>query len=564
METQWSRRTPVAGVALVVQDSLPGVDRLERGRAAFEKHQWATAYAELSAADLETPLEPEDLDHVAMCADLTGHTVQCFEYWTRAHHGFLDRGDIRRGVYCAFWVGMCYFFQGGRARANGWFARVQRLLDEAGLDSVYRGYLLVPQALQTYWGGDVAGGHALFSQAADAAKRFQEPDLQVVSAIGLGETFVHLGEASRGFALVDEAMATVLAGEVSPLMVGLAYCAAVSAYQQFFETRRAQEWTRAFSDWCESQEGLVPFRGECLVHRAELMQLRGSWPDAMQEVERACQGLSDPYNNSWAGAAFYQQGEVHRLRGEFAQAEEAYRQASQWGRTPQPGLALLRLALGRPSAAVSALARALAETQERIPRSRLLPAQVEVALAVADVETARSAADELNAMAESLDVPLLHALAATATGAVVLADGDPARALGLLRKALGIWHALEAPYEAARARTLIAAACSQLGDEDGATLEIDAAVRVFRSLGAAPDLERYAAHGPTGPGPAGLTQREIEVLKLVVAGKTNHAIAQELFLSDHTVRRHLQNVFAKLGVSSRAAATAFALQNDLI
>jgi DNA-binding NarL/FixJ family response regulator len=470
-------------------------------------------------------------------------------------------------VRCSFWLGFCLLQEGEPARGNGWLARGRRLLDEAGLDCVERGYLLLPQALEISWGGRPTASRPIFADALAIGERFQEPDLIAMARTGLGGACIHAGEARKGVAMLDETMASVLAGEVSPLVSGLMYCAVLAFCQESFDTRRAQEWMRAFNHWYEVQPELVLYRGDCRVYRAEFMQLRGAWPDAMEEVRLACRDLDLPSSNSWAGGAFYQLGEVHRLRGEFAAAEEAYRQASQWGRPPQPGLALLRLAQGRAEAALSAIGLALTEAADDVARARFLPAQVEVSLAAGQIETARAAAHELEHTAGMLDVPLLHALAARAEGAVALADGEEAAALGHLRKAMSIWYALEAPYEAARTRTLIAAACSALGDDDGAALELDAAIQVFRRLGATPDLEHYAgepANGATGSGPAGLTVREIEVLKLVAAGKTNHAIAQELFLSDHTVRRHLQNVFAKLGVSSRAAATAFALQHKLI
>ena len=257
----------------MVQEPISAFDRLERGRAAFRKQQWGTAYSELVEADHEAPLEPEDLDLLAAIADLTGHGKECVDYWTRAHDGFVARGDISRAFHCAYWIGMCLLFQGEAAPANGWFAKAQRLLDEAAMDGVERGYLLISRALQAEWSGNLASSHALFDEAARLAKRYQEPDLNVMSAIGLGETCVRLGEGARGIALLDEAMATVMTAEVSPLVVGLTYCAVLSACQDFFETRRAQEWTRAFTRWCEAQQDLVPYRGDCLVYRAELMQL---------------------------------------------------------------------------------------------------------------------------------------------------------------------------------------------------------------------------------------------------------------------------------------------------
>ena len=549
-----------------MEDSTASTESLERGRVAFERQAWGAAYAELSRADNEGSLGPEDLDRLALAAYLTGEQDVWMDAWTRAHNEFLSRGERESAVQCSFRLALGLIMHDEPAQASGWLSRSRRVLDDAGLDCVERGYLLVPAALEVYWGGDTAAGHAMFAEAAEIGVRFQEADLTALARLGMGETLVHLGNPRRGIPLLDEAMASVLAGEVSPLIVGMIYCAMLDCCTRIFDMRRAQEWTAAFARWCEAQPDLVPYRGDCLVNRAEIMRLRGEWPDAMEEVRRACERLALPSSRSWAGSAFYQQGEVHRLRGEFGEAEDAYRETSRWGRSPQPGLALLRLAQGRPDAAVSAISLALAEAGDAIARSRLLPAQVEISLAAGHVEAARAAAGELAQIAVMLDVPFLHALTAHATGAVGLNEGDSLGALSALRKAVGIWQALEAPYEAARARVLIAAACRSLGDEDGASFERDAALQVFQTLDARPDLERASAlsHARTTSGTGGLTARELDVLRLVATGKTNHAIAQELFLSDHTVRRHLQNVFAKLGVSSRAAATAFALQHRLI
>lgn len=322
----------------------------------------------------------------------------------------------------------------------------------------------------------------------------------------------------------------------------------------------------ALSHWCASQPDLVPYRGQCLVHRAEIMQLRGAWLEAMDEVRRVCERLPQPAGQPWVGAAFYQQAELHRLRGEFAKAEEAYHQATKWGRDPQPGLAQLRLAQGRVSAAAAAIRRAVAEAHDRLSRCSLLAAHVEIMLAADDVQAARGAADELSAIAADLEAPLLSAVATHGMGAVRLGEGDARTAIGALRQAWAAWQDLEAPYEAARVRVLIGLACRELGDEDSAQFELDAARWAFRQLGAGPDLARVEALsrkvGSMGAG--GLTAREIEVLRLVAAGKTNRAIATDLFLSEKTVARHLSNIFTKLGLSSRSAATAYAFEHDLV
>jgi DNA-binding CsgD family transcriptional regulator len=247
------------------------------------------------------------------------------------------------------------------------------------------------------------------------------------------------------------------------------------------------------------------------------------------------------------------------LRGELAEAEAAYRRASDWGRAPLPGLALLRLAQGRTAAAEATVRRVLDESRDGLIRSTMLGPAVDVLLAAGDVPAAREAADELAAIAAGVDLPAAGAAASGAAGAVLLAEGDPKAALGPLRAAWLGWRELDAPYEAARVRVLLGRACRQLGDEDGAALELDAARATFEQLGARPDLARLDAR----PG-GGLTAREVEVLALVARGKTNRAIAEDLVISEKTVARHLSNIFTKLGLSSRAAATAYAYEHDLV
>ena len=539
---------------------------LDRARALFAQQAWGEAHAQLSAADREAALAPEDLERLAIAAHLVGRDAEATEAWTRAHHAFLGQGAAPGAVRCAFWLGFTSLLEGEPAKSGGWLARGQRLLDDGGHDCVERGYLLVLQALRRMWEGDNSTLHATYDQAARLGERFGDAQLMALGRVGVGEALIRAGRTADGLALFDEVMVAVTTGEVPAVGVGIIYCAVIGECQGIFDLRRAKEWTKALGRWCATQPDLVPYRGQCLVHRAEIMQLEGAWSDAMREARLACERLPQTVGRSWVGGALYLQAELHRLRGELGRAEEVYREATQLGRDSQPGLALLRLAQGKTEAAAAAIRRLMDEVGDQAARSRLLAAYVEIMLAAGDVPAARAGADELARLAERLEAPLLRAMATHATGATLLAAGDGRAALTALRGAWAAWQALEAPYEAARVRVLVALACRALGDDDTAEMELDAARWVFRQLGAAPDAARVEALSRAGaaPAPAGLTAREIEVLRLVAEGRTNREIAKALTLSDHTVRRHLQNIFNKIGVSSRAAATAFAFQRDLV
>lgn len=545
---------------------------LAAGRAAYQRRAWGEAHRRLAAADAADALAPEDRDLLARAAYLTGDGDAAWAAWERAYRGFAERGEVGPAARCGFWLVLTLAQRGEHARAGGWLARAQGLLDEAGLDCVERGYLRSLVALQAMLGGDLTAGLATFREVVGTATRFGDPDLLALGRLGCGQALVAEGEVSSGTGMLDEAMLAVTTGEVSPIPAGIIYCAVIIACREIFDLRRAQEWTAALSRWCASQPDLQPYRGQCLVHRSEIMQLRGDWADAMAEVRHACEHLADPPGDPVLGMALYQQADLLRLRGELARAEETYRRASRSGHPAQPGLALLRLAQGRVDDATATMRRLVEETAPAVERARVLAAYVEIALAAGEVEPARSAADELGTIAASFDTPYLRAVVGYAQGSVLLAGGDPAAASAVLRRAWVIWHELEAPYEAARVRLSIARACRQLGDHDTAEMELDAAGRVFAELGAVPALAQVrklaAAAAPgtgTGAGAgAGLTVREVEVLRLVASGATNRQIADTLVISEKTVARHAANIFSKLGVSTRAAATAYAHRHGVV
>jgi DNA-binding CsgD family transcriptional regulator len=538
---------------------------LDRARQYYEWRAWANAYQAFSLADQESALGAEDLDLLAMAAYLVGRDDDYLKTLERAYNAHRDTRQPRRAVRCAFWLGFRLLMRGEMGHATGWFSRAQRLLEHETRECAERGYLLLPVVEQRLESGDCEAAYAIASDAAAIGEHCGDLDLVACARHQQGRIRLQQGQVEAGLALLDETMVTVTAEELSPLVTGLMYCSVIAACQQIYALDRTREWTAALTRWCEGQPDMVAFAGVCQVHRAEIMQLRGNWPEAIEEARRAC-ARSQGIDRRAAAAALYQQAEVHRLKGEFAAAEEAYRGASQLGLEPQPGFALLRLVQGRSDAAATAIRRAASTTMNPLKRMGLLPAYIEIMVAAGDVQDARNACRQLEELARSFDTAVPGAIAAQARGAVDLAEGDAQAALGSLHRAFEVWQRIEAPYLAARVRVLIGQACRALGDEDGADLEFDAARSAFERLGATPDLARInALTKDVAPGHAHpLTPREIQVLRLVSAGKTNAAIAAALFLSERTVERHLSNIFTKLDLSTRAAATAWAYEHGLI
>jgi DNA-binding CsgD family transcriptional regulator/tetratricopeptide (TPR) repeat protein len=542
-----------------------------KGRLAYEGRAWADAYEAFSQGTIAGALEADDLERLAWSALLSGHDESAMEALERLHRLSLDAGHVLRAARAAFWLALRATAVGQSARAGGWLARAERLVDPAGSDCVECGYLRIPRIFRFMAAKDYAAARSVAADIAGIGDGFQDRDLSALGRSFEGRALIRQGRLSEGLQLLDEAMVAVTSDELSPVVTGLIYCDAIAACQQTYALDRAREWTEALSGWCQAQPQLVPFAATCLVHRSEVMQLGGAWSEAFDEARRASTRLSHARGGD-AGHAAYQEGEIHRLRGELVEAEQAYTRASERGRDPHPGLALLRLAQGRTDLAAASALRVISATTDPLQRTRFLPAHVEIMVAVSDLAEARRAADELVSLAEGFGMEILGAMAQHATGAVALAEGDARAAIGPLREAQDVWQRIGAPYLSARIRVLVARAFQAIGDEDGVRLELDTAKKIFLQLGAAPDVAAIEAMGSTGaradagaaPRVEGLSAREQDVLRLVATGKTNKAIANDLFLSEKTVDRHVSNIFAKLDVSTRAAATAWAFQHRLV
>jgi len=532
---------------------------LESGRKAYEARAWRDAYAELTAAEATRQLDAEDLERVGLAAYLIGKDADALVFWGRAHHAHLDNGDVERAVRVAFWPALQLLLTGELARSNGWVARVERLLGDR--DCVEQGHLAGLRGVTAMFGGDLAAALRDMERGIEIGERFKNRDVLAMCRIGTGQCLRMAGDVEPAMRLFDETMISIIGNEVSPILTGTLFCAVLLECRALLDVRRAHEWAEALHDWCEKQQELFPYRGECLIHRSELMQLHGRWQDASDEAARAIDQLAEP-PRSPLGAAYYQKAEIHRVRGEFAEAEEAYASAARVGFDPHPGLALLRFAQGRLDAAESAIRRVRDARGPWTSRPSILSAFVEIVLAAGDVDAALDASDELTSLAESMSVPYPRALADGTAASVALAVGDARAALDAARRALAVWIEMGAPYEAARARLLIGRACATLGDDESAKVELATARETFEELGAVPDLAR--AETLSGSRSTGLTPREHVIIRSVAAGKTNKAIAHDLVISEKTVERHLSNIFTKLGVKSRAAATAYAYENHLV
>ena len=541
------------------------LDALEHGRRAYADYRWATADEALTLADAHEPLGAEDLELLATAAYMLGRIDDYLAALARAHDAYLERGEELRAAGCALWIGTTLFLTGKVGRASGWVGRAERLIERHGPDCVEAAYLLVPQMFERTESGDLAGAIDIAAEIVAAARRLGDPDLLALALHEQGHLLVRDGRPAEGLRLLDEAMLGVTAGETSPIPTGIVYCGVITGCREAHEVRRAAEWTSELTRWVERQPEMVVFSGRCLIHRAEILQLRGAWREAMDEVQRGHARCVKAQNDQAAAEAAYRRGELHRLLGELDEAEAAFHAASRDGREPQPGLALLWLARGDATTAAATLRRVLDETTLLGARAYVLPAFVEAMLALGDVTAAREACSELEAAAASLGSDLAAATARSCAGEIELAAGDAQAALPALRSAAASWRQLDAPYEGARVRVLVGRACRMLGDEPSARLEFEAARDTFARLGAQPDVLRAdVLLGRAAEDRHGLTARELEVLRLVAGGATNRAIAAELVLSERTVDRHVSNIFAKLRVASRAAATAYAYEHRLL
>jgi DNA-binding NarL/FixJ family response regulator len=535
-----------------------------RARDAAATGAWAAVYECLHALDVAT-LTADDLDLAATAAWWLIRLEESVGLRQRSYAAFVDAGDDRRASFCAWYLWFDYRFKGDGAIASGWLTRAGRHVADDP-ECAEAAFVLLARTETARTAGDVETAQRLAAEALELGLRLRNTDVVAMATTSLGECAIAQGRVAEGVAHLDDAMCSVVAGELTPLFTGLVYCGVLTACFAIADLRRASEWTAAAVAWCDSLPSGSPYHGICRVHRVEVTTLHGAWDQAEADAVRASEELL-ALEPGAAGEAFYAIGEVRRRRGDLEGAEAAFVRAHELGRNPQPGLSLLRLCQERlddASALLQLRADALAEGP--LARAIAYAAQVDVALATGDLDAARRASEALDELVNASPFGVIEAFAALARAALLLATDDVDGAREYANRACAHFRELRLPHEAALARVVNGLAARAAGDADGGRLELEAAHRALVDLGATFDAERVATllHTTGADRPCGLTPREVEVLRLVAAGKTNREIAREMYLSEHTVSRHLQNMFAKLDVSSRAAATAFAYQHELV
>lgn len=537
------------------------MDRLIEAREARKRQDWQVCWDALVAPSTEgdPAVEGERLDLLADAAWWLGRLDDCIDARERAYVVYEEFGDSRRAGQCAVWLYEHYCFRASPSIAGGWLRRARRALD-ANEDCAEFGALLLREAETAHGNGELEQAASLAERGVELGRRLRCADLEAEALQTLGRVLIDHGQPAEGLALLDEAMLFVFDARLSPYSTGKVYCSLISACEELGDLARAAEWVAATARWARRHPFAV-FPGLCRVHHATTLQWRGQWADAEREATRACDELAT-INLPNAAAAWAEIGDIRRRLGDYAAAEVAFLKAERLCCQPRAGLALLRLAQGHTDLALAIITEALNNAGwNRLSRAKFLSAFAQIAIAADDTDTAVAAVDELESIADDFDSAGLHAAAVSARGRVQLAQNDPAACV-TLRAAASCWADLGVPYEIATARTLLGQACRSAHDEMGAASAFEAARQLFDDLGVGLGARELLTVTAT-PLPAGLTEREAEVLRLVAAGHTNKQVAAALFLSDKTIARHLSNIFTKVGVSTRAAATAFAFTHGV-
>ena len=539
---------------------------VSRARELHRLTRWDDACVEFLAADADHALDAGDLELLAEAAQLAGRQHEAASALERAFTLRAAAADLQAAATAAFWLYLLHTYAGEFARASGWMSRLRDLSEQLNAEEE-PGWLHIAAAHRLIAQGRYDDARAELLGAVAQGRARREVDLETFARMLTARSLLLAGRLVEGLSDMDQAMLGVTSGQTSPRMTGVLYCAAIGTCEgDAWELARAQEWALSLDRWMASLRTLFggALLDNCRVYRAALKRRRGLLTEAKGELEEAARNLADNANGALAGHAWYELGEVHRLLGDDDAAEIAYRRAASLGAGVHPGLALLRLRAGDTDAAATGLRRALAEATRPAERARLLPSMVSVLVAAGSLDEAERAIVELDGVSRSMGSSALNAELARARGELALSSGSGEAALPDLRNAADLWRQLAAPYETARTRVLIARACRSLGDEEGAQIELEAACQTFAELGARQDLDSVEIRMHTRSPMKGLSDRELQVLRLIAAGRTNRSIASELFVSERTVHRHVSSIFDKLRVRSRAEAAAYAVEHHLL
>jgi ATP/maltotriose-dependent transcriptional regulator MalT len=522
---------------------------------------WRAVHDELTRRE-PTSLTGAELDELGESLFWLDRPDESIAVLGRAFNAHVGEGDRAGAAMAAWQLFYDHALVGEMALANGWLERARR--EAAHVEgSVTAGFLAIAESDASTGAGALEDAVTFAERAVELGRATGHADLTAMALQAKGRALVACGQQDDGIAALDEAMVAVVNGELTPLFTGWVYCNALSTCHALADLTRAIQWSESAMRWCDDlREGRL-YPGICRLHVVELATLRGKWEAATLMAQQACEELTS-HDPRYAGEAHYLMGDLHRMAGDLDLAEEAFTRAHQLGRVPQPGLARVRLAQGRLAAAVNGLQLALESAPPSPVRlTELRAALAEAHLAVGDVDAAAATVEQMtDALPEAASL-FLGAVTRSTEAQVLLARGDARAACRRAGEAVDQLRALGLPYDEARAREVRGAAAQVINEPDTAQLELTTASEIFQRLGAEPDARRVAALLGDAP-PSPLSPREIEVLRLVARGGTNKEVAGELLVSEHTVARHLSNIYTKLGIGSRSAATAFAYEHSLV